>query len=191
MRILIYGPQGSGKSTQAELLAEKLKVPVISAGQISRELTEKNDEEGRWVKSLVDKGEPTPQEIIVREINKRFDNPSAKNGFVMDGYPRYAQQIESLVQAGEDRGWQIDKVIVINLPEEIGQQRIMSRAKIEGRNDDNPETIKRRLELYHQQTMPIIDYFKKLGKVIEIDGSGTIEEVQKLINLKLDEWTNR
>jgi adenylate kinase len=181
MRVLIYGPQGSGKSTQAQLLAEKLKVSVISAGQISRELSSQDNEEGRWVKNLVDKGEPTPQEIIVREVNKKFDDPSCQNGFVMDGYPRYAQQIESLVAAGEERGWEIDKVIVINLPEDVGQKRILSRAKLESRDDDTPESIKRRLELYHQQTEPIIDYFKKLGKVMEVDGSGTIEEVFSLI----------
>lgn len=181
MRILIYGPQGSGKSTQAQLLAEEFKIPVISAGQISRELSEKNDEEGKWVKSLIDKGEPTPEEVIVREVNKRLDYPSAENGFVMDGYPRYVQQVETLVEAGEGRGWEIDRVIVINLPEEIGQQRILARVKTEDRNDDTPESIKRRLELYHQQTEPIISYFRKLGKVVDIDGRGTIEEVHQLI----------
>jgi len=185
MRVLIYGPQGSGKSTQAQLLAEKLKVPVICAGQISRELSAQDNEEGHWVKSLVDKGEPTPQEIIVRKINKKFDDPSCQEGFIMDGYPRYAQQIESLVAAGVERGWEVDKVVVINLPEEIGQKRILSRAKLEGRTDDTPESIRRRLELYHQQTEPIIDYFKKLGKVVEVDGSGTIEEVFSLIDKNL------
>ncbi len=181
MRILIYGPQGSGKSTQAQLLAEEFKIPVISAGQISRELSEKDDEEGKRVKSLIDKGEPTPEEIMVREINRWLDSPSSENGFVMDGYPRYVQQIESLIEAGENRGWEIDKVIVINLPEEIGRQRILARAKTEERDDDIPESIKRRLELYHQQTEPITSYFRKLGKVIDIDGRGTIEEVHQLI----------
>ncbi|MBI3887922.1 nucleoside monophosphate kinase [Candidatus Microgenomates bacterium] len=181
MRVLFYGPQGSGKSTQAQLLAETLNVPMISAGQISRELASKDDPEGKLIKNLIDKGDATPNEIIVREINKRLDNPSSQNGFVMDGYPRFAQQIEYLILAGEERGWEIDKVVVIDLSEEIGHKRVLSWAEIEGRNDDTVESLKRRLELYRQQTQPIISYFETLGKVVHIDGSGTVEEVRNLI----------
>lgn len=174
---LVYGPQGSGKSTQAQLLAQKFNLTYISAGHISRDIAKTNE----TVRQLIDRGEPTPQEIIVPAVNAVMEEHKQGNGFVFDGYPRYAQQIEFLVTAIENYHWDITKVIIINLSEKDGFDRIMSRAKIEGREDDTPQSIARRLELYHQQTVPIIDYFKKLGKVVEIDGSGTIEEVHNLI----------
>lgn len=174
---LIYGPQGSGKSTQAKLLAEKFNLVFVSAGHISRDIAKTNE----TVRNLIDRGEPTPQEIIVPAINAVLEKNKDGNGFVFDGYPRYAQQIESLVTAIESFHWDITKVIIIKLSEKDGVERIMSRAKIEGREDDTPESITHRLELYHQQTVPIIDYFKQLGKVVEIDGAGTVEEVHELI----------
>ncbi len=178
---LLYGPQGSGKSTQAKLLAERLNLTLVSTGQISRSLAAQDTPEGRRVKALIDAGEPTPQEIIVPAVDRVLDNPGKTAGFVFDGYPRYAQQIESLVVSIENHGWEINKVVFIDLTEQEGIKRIMLRAKEEGRADDNPQSITRRLELYHQQTQPIIDYFRRLGKVTEIDGSGTVEEVYQLL----------
>ncbi len=174
---LIYGPQGSGKTTQAKLLAQQFNLIFISAGHISRDIAKTNE----TVRNLIDRGEPTPQEIIAPAINAVMEKNKNGNGFVFDGYPRYAQQIESLVAAVASYHWDVSKVIIINLSEKEGVERILARAKIEGRKDDTPESIRRRLELYHQQTVPIIDYFKKLGKVVEVDGSGTIEEVHNLI----------
>lgn len=185
MRYIIYGSQGSGKTTQAKILADKLGIIFISAGEISRNIAAKNTDQGRMVKSLIDKGEPTPEDIIVPVIEKIFDTPQALKGFVLDGYPRFAQQVESLVGSLERRGWGIDKVFQIKLTEEEGIKRIMNRAKTEGRNDDTPESISKRLALYHQQTEPIVSYFRRLGKLVEIDGIGTIAEVSNLISKNL------
>lgn len=185
MRVIIYGTQGSGKSTQAKLLAEKLSVPMISTGVISRMLALQDNEEGRMVKALIDAGDPTPQEIITREIDRIIDSPEAINGFVMEGHPRYSHQLEPFIDSLKSRGLDIDKVFYIGLTEDEGIKRIMSRAKIEGRTDDTPEGIARRLQLYREQTQPIIDFFRKKGKLVEIDGSGTIEEVAVLINQTL------
>ncbi len=178
---LLYGPQGAGKTTQAKLLADKLDLVMISAGEISREIAKQDTPVGHQVKELIDRGEQTPNEIIVPAIDQLLDHPGGKNGFVFDGYPRYAQQIESLVVSIEKHGWEINKVVFIDLPEDVGVKRIMLRAQGERRADDTPEAIARRLELYHQQTQPIIDYFRRLDKVAEIDGSGTVEEVYQLL----------
>lgn len=174
---LIYGPQGSGKTTQAKLLAEKHNLVLISAGEISRDLAKQDTKEGKRVKALIDKGEPTPDEIIVPAVNKILDQSPAAAGFVFDGYPRYAQQIESLVSSLDKHGWEINKVFVLRLTEEVGIKRIMGRATLENREDDTPQAIARRLQLYHQQTEPIINYFQRLGKVVEIDGAKTIVEI--------------
>lgn len=187
MRIyLLYGPQGSGKSTQAKLLAEKLGYVFVSAGEISRQIAPQDNEIGRRVKALIDSGDPTPQEIIVPAIDNVFDAPGAV-GFVLDGYPRYAQQIESFVQSIKKRGWGVTRVISILLSEEEGKKRLSSRAAIEGRSDDVTAAITKRLELYREQTVPIIHYFQKLGLVVEVDGRGTIEEVHQLILQKVND----
>lgn len=179
--ILIYGPQGSGKSTQARLIADKLNLTLISTGEISRTIASQPTPQGQRVKALIDAGEPTPTEILVPAVEEVMRRNQSGSGFVFDGYPRFAQQIEPLLAFISSHGWEVSKVIVIELESEEGIKRIMSRARIEGRRDDNPESIRRRLELYHQQTIPIINYFKKVGKVTKIDGSGTIEHVHSLV----------
>ncbi len=181
MRLAIYGPQGSGKSTQAKLLSEKFGIPVISAGQISRQIAAENTPEGKKVKALIEAGNPTPTEILAPRIERAILSPEAKNGFILDGFPRFPDQIEQIVAILDRQGRQLDHALLIKLSDEEGIKRILSRATIEGRTDDTPEAIKRRLDLYHQQTEPIISYFRNLSKLIEIDGSGTIEEVHELI----------
>lgn len=178
---LLYGPQGSGKTTQAKLIAQKKNLILISAGDISRQIALSNNQTGQKVKELIDRGEPTPDEIIVPVVEQKLDQPENSAGFIFDAYPRFVQQIESFILSLEKRKLDITKVIVINLAQEIAVKRILARSSVEKRNDDNPSAISHRLELYHEQTKPIIDYFKKLGKVVEIDGNGTIVEINNLI----------
>lgn len=174
---VIYGPQGSGKSTQTKLLEKELDLRRVATGEISREIARHNE----TLREILKRGEPTPQEIIVPAVDEVMEQNKDGKGFVFDGYPRFAQQIESFITSIENHRWEITKVIVIKLTKEVGIKRIMDRMVAEGREDDNPQAISRRLELYDQQTVPIIDYFKTLDKVVEVDGSGTIGEVHDSI----------
>lgn len=185
MRIIIYGPQGSGKSTQAKLLAKKLNLPSFSTGEISRQIAAQDSNQGRKVKEFIDRGDPTPPEIIDPVIRSTL--ASAKDGYILDGFPRYSDQLYLLEEWLGETNTKIDKVILINVPIDIGIKRIMSRVGKEGRADDTPEIIRKRLELYREQTQPIIDYFRGKGVLVEIDGSGTIEEVTALINKLFDD----
>lgn len=180
---LVYGPQGSGKSTQARLLSEKLGLVLISAGDISRDLSSKNE----TVKALVDKGEPTPQEFIVKAVNEIFRQNEKAVGFVLDGYPRFIEDVEPFAQELDARNWAVTKVFFLQLSEEVALKRLVSRAQKEGRTDDTPESVSRRLQLYHSQTQPIIEYFRREGLVVDVDDSGTIEEVYELISKALND----
>lgn len=179
---LLYGPQGSGKSTQAKLLAERNNLIFVSTGEISRNIAKTNPE----VKALIDAGNPTPDGIITAAVADVLEKNKGGKGFVFDGYPRYAQQIEPFVNLLEKHQWSITKVVFCKLDEAEGVKRITLRAKTEGRKDDTPAGIARRLELYHQQTVPIVNYFKKLGKVVEVDASGSIEGIYQAILQVLD-----
>lgn len=185
MNIIILGPQGSGKTTQAKLLAQNLGVMSVSAGVVSRQIASENTAEGRLVKSYIDKGELTPDDILFKRIGQIFSSPEAIKGLVLDGFPRNKEQLAQIENHFQKHGGQIDKVIYINLSEDEGVKRIMGRVKSEGRADDTPEAIARRLQIYHEKTLPIIDYYRQHGKLIEIDGSGTIEEVHNLIISKI------
>lgn len=166
MNIVIMGPQGSGKSTQAELLANKLNLPHIETGNVYREQARENSE----IRSVLEKGglidDKTTFEVVDRHLAK------LKGGFVLDGFPR------TLVQAQRELIL-IDKVVYINLSDKEAIGRLLKR----GRSDDKIETIKERLRLFHERTEPILDYYRSQGKLLEVDGSGTIEEVAAQIEV--------
>lgn len=175
MNILIFGPQGSGKTTQAQLLAKKLGLPLISAGDISREIAKENSERGGLVKSHLDQGELTPDEIIGPEINQRLREAEKQGGFITDGWPRTLVQAQFTQQS-------VDAVFLVNVSKEVSLQRLLAR----GREDDTPEAIRERLKIYWEETMPVIEHYKNLGvPVFEINGEQGIEKVQEEILVKL------
>ncbi len=186
MVYLIFGPQGSGKTTQAKKLAERAGLLLLDAGEVLRQLAREDTDEGRLVKELVERGELAPDEIVFRKIRQVLDSPEASSGVVSDGYPRNADQVEPFELLISEKGWQVDGVVVIDLSEKESIKRLRERALKEGRADDTPEAIRRRLAIYYEETQPVLDYYKQQGKVITVDGGGSIEEVDEKIWAELD-----
>jgi adenylate kinase len=162
------------------MLAEKLGLVYIASGEITRQISAEDTDDGRLVKELMNKGELPPFEILFRRVKQILENAPAA-GVVMDGYPREEEQIFMIEEYFQEKGQEVNKVIVLDLSDEEGIKRLMARVKTEGRSDDTPEAIARRLEIYHQQTQPIIDYYEEQGKVVHIDGRPGIEEVHQSI----------
>src|SRR6478735_5083017 len=164
MRVLIVGPQGAGKGTQAALLAGNLQIPHISTGDIFRANVGAGTELGVLAKKYMDAGELVPDEVTVAMVAARFDEPDAAKGFLLDGFPRTVGQANKLGEILVERDEDIDKVVLLG--------RMLAR----GRADDTAEAISRRLELYHQETKPLLDYYA--DRLVAIDGVGGIDEVQ-------------
>ncbi len=166
MKLLLIGPQGSGKSTQAKQLSHLINIPAVSTGEIFRKMTEQDSDEGRRIKDILAKGELVDDQTTAQIVETMLKDPEYQNGFVLDGYPRTLKQRELYDP-------QFDKVIYLKLSD----QEIMDRLLKRGREDDTQELIKTRLDLYKEQTQPLLDYYKNLGILIEIDGSNSVDEV--------------
>lgn len=169
-RVLIIGPQGVGKSTQGKLLQEFLQVPYISSGDVMRQKATEETLTGHQIKNLLESGQLVNDELTADFIKTRVDQPDCQNGFVMDGYPRTINQINLFDP-------DFTEVIYLTASDEIVRQRLLSRNRV----DDTPESITQRLEIYHQLTEPIVDYYKGKQILHLVDGTGTIEEIQKQI----------
>lgn len=173
-KILLIGPQGSGKSTQAKLLAEDLKMTVISTGEIFRKLSKETVGFGQIIRTILEKGRLVDDQTTYKIVKDRLSQSDCKNGFVMDGYPRNMEQLRLFDP-------QFDRVIYLEVPEQEVIRRLMDR----GRSDDTPELIKTRLDLYYRQTQPLLDYYKERGILVEIDGRGDIQTIQDEIKKSL------
>ena len=204
MKIIMLGAPGAGKGTQAKMIASKYAIPHISTGDIFRANIKNGTELGAKAKQYMDKGELVPDELVVDLIMDRFKEDDAKNGYVLDGFPRTIPQAEALDKALSAAGEDIDCAIDIEVPDENIINRMSGRRacvgcgatyhikynapKTEGicdtcgkelilRDDDKPETVKNRLEVYHNQTQPLIDYYEKKGKLKEVDGTVDMNDV--------------
>ncbi len=176
-KILILGPQGSGKGTQAQILADKLSLPALSMGQLLRDEVASGSELGAKIKSIIDSGELVSDETALEVLKLRLQKEDAQNGYILDGYPR------NLAQYNTFNNFDVPTaLVVITIPQDETLKRLLKRVQIENRSDDNEETILKRLSIYNADTLPIVEQYAKLGIVHEIDGIGTIEEVAKKIN---------
>ncbi len=187
MIIILIGPPGAGKGTQAQKIAQSLNLPHIATGDIFREHLQKNTELGRKIREYYEKGELVPDELVIEVVKNRIAMPDCEKGFILDGFPRTIPQAEALDKILAEKGRKVDIVIEIDIPEEEATKRLLSR----GRLDDKLCTIKRRFVEYHIKTQPIIDYYKKQGKLVKVDGVGSIEEVfnriMSIINERISE----
>lgn len=182
MRAIFLGPPGSGKGTQAKLLAQRMAVPAISTGDMLREAVRLNTPLGRRAKSVMEAGELVSDDLVIGLIRERIALPDARGGFLLDGFPRTIEQAVALDRLLEGNGETLDAVINLLVPEGVLVERMVGRAALEGREDDRPETVRERLRVYGDKTAPLVDHYGARGLLIDVDGSGSIEEVSGRID---------
>lgn len=180
-RLLIIGPPGAGKGTQAVRIAEKLSIPAISTGDIFRKNIKEETELGKEAKSYIDSGNLVPDSVTNRMVRSRLAEQDTAQGFLLDGYPRNTAQVAELDQILSDMGQQIDQVLLLVADSDELVERLLARAAKEGRSDDNEEVIRHRLKVYQEETAPLIALYKERKLVAEINGLGDIDEVTSRI----------
>jgi adenylate kinase len=176
-RLLLIGPPGAGKGTQAAKLAEAFNIPAISTGDIFRENVKNETELGTQAKAFMDRGEYVPDSLTNALVRDRLTWADAENGFLLDGYPRTGDQVEELDSILSDAGQSLNAVVLITADTDEVVRRLLNRAQEQGRADDTEDVIRRRLEVYAEQTAPLIDVYSKRNLVIEVDGLGAVAEV--------------
>jgi len=177
MRILLLGPPGSGKGTQGKLLSERLGVPAISTGDILRQAVKEGTPLGRQAQAIMASGELVSDDVIVELIRERIAQRDARDGFILDGFPRTVPQAEALETMLSGNGDALSAVLNFSVPEPELVERMLQRARAESREDDRAETIRERLRVYREKTEPLIGYYRKKDLVADVPGVGTIPEI--------------
>ncbi len=180
MNIIIFGPPGAGKGTQAKIIAQENNLVHLSSGELSRQML--GDKKlGEKIKKYLDAGQLVPNNIIIDIVEKFIKDNSNCDGFIFDGYPRNLGQAKALDHLAKKWKTNIHLVINLKLTEEEALRRILLRAKVSGRSDDNTKTVENRLRIYRERTAPILDYYRDQEKLKNIDGSRTIKQIAKEI----------
>ena len=177
MRIVFLGPPGSGKGTQAKLLAERLGVPAISTGEILRSAVAERKPLGLKAKAVMEAGELVSDDLIVALIRERTRQPDARGGFILDGFPRTLAQASALEGMLAESGEALSGVVNLSVPEPLLVDRMAGRAASESRSDDTPATVKERLRVYREKTAPLVGYYRERDLIADVDGVGTVPEV--------------
>jgi adenylate kinase len=186
MRLIIMGPPGAGKGTQAKFIAEHFKIPAISTGDIFRANVSEGTELGVEAKRFMDAGDYVPDEVTNLMVRNRIDESDAANGFLLDGYPRTLAQVEELDGMIKFTGHQLDAVVCLTVDQDEIVSRLLQRAQVEGRADDTEDVIRRRQEVYLEQTEPLIEVYQQRGIVVEVDGMGEVNDVTNRVFEALD-----
>ena len=189
--IVIFGAPGSGKGTQSKMIVERYGFDYISTGDMLRQAISQGSELGRTAKEYIDRGQLVPDELIVRLIADFLDGKHGSKGVIFDGFPRTLKQAEALKTMLNERGTDIHILLDLQVEDDELVDRLIERGKISGRSDDNPETIKARLDVYHTQTAPLATYYIGEGKHVAIKGIGRIEEIFERIAEAIDRVKDR
>jgi adenylate kinase len=185
--ILLLGPQGAGKGTQGKLIAEEYGIPHVATGDMLRVAMAAGTELGRQVKPIYDSGRLVPDDLMIALIRERLGEEDAREGFVLDGFPRTMAQAEALEEMLREIGRDLDVVFEFQVPDEVGRERMLKRAAEEGRTDDTPEAIDERLRLFHEETKPLIEYYRTRGNLVGIHGDRPVKEVFSEIQQTLEQ----
>lgn len=182
MRIVFLGPPGSGKGTQAKLLAERLKVPAISTGDMLRAAVREGTPLGLQAKAVMEAGELVSDDLMIGLIRERISQPDARPGFLLDGFPRTVEQavaLDGLLKGNEKR---LSTVVNLSVPEAVLIDRLAGRSGQENRSDDRRETVLERLRVYRQKTEPLIEFYRRRGLLTDVDGVGNVSEIADRIS---------
>ena len=186
MRIILMGPPGAGKGTQAKVIASRLGIPAGSTGDIFRANVSKGTPLGVEAERYLGAGDYVPDEVTNAMVRDRIAEDDAKSGFLLDGYPRTVAQVDELDKMVGESGHALDAVVVLTVDEDELVSRLLNRAVVEGRVDDTEEVIRHRQELYNEQTAPLLAVYAARGKLIEVDGMGEVDEITARVLAKLD-----
>lgn len=176
-RLIFLGPPGAGKGTQAKILANSCGIPHISTGDILRQARAQKTDLGLKADAYMERGELVPDHLILEMIHERLSQADAANGWILDGFPRNVAQASFLDELLNKANQHYDQVINLEVPDEILVNRLLERSTKEGRSDDTIDVIRRRLEVYHEQTSPLIDFYKNRNQLVSINGDQSMEEV--------------
>ncbi len=177
MFVLILGAPGSGKGTQGKILAERLALPKITTGDLLRAAMKEGTPLGLEAKKFYDDGKLVPDSIILGMIKEQLDRPEAKNGAILDGFPRTAAQAELVDKTLGQRGQRLNHILLLDVTEDELVRRMSARAQVEGRADDSPEAIATRLQVYQRDTAPLIAHYAQRGIVHRVPGTGTVDQI--------------
>ena len=177
MNLILMGPPGAGKGTQAKIIAERLSIPAISTGDIFRKNVSEETELGREAKRYMDAGDYVPDEVTNAMVRSRLAEDDAAGGFLLDGYPRTVAQVEELDSMLAERDSAIDVVVVLTVDRDEVVARLVKRAQAEDRSDDTEEVMRYRQDVYAEQTAPLIETYAERGLLVEVDGMGAVSDV--------------
>jgi adenylate kinase len=185
-RMLLLGPPGAGKGTQAQRLVDRFGIPQISTGEMLRAAVAAGSEVGREAKAYMDAGKLVPDEVVIGVAEERLARPDARRGFILDGFPRTTAQAVALDRMLPRLGVTLERCVALAVDEEQLVKRLLRRAELEGRSDDNEHAIRERMREYDEKTKPLTEYYRARGVLREVDGAGTVEEVARRIERALD-----
>jgi len=187
LNVLLLGPQGAGKGTQAKRISAEYGIPHIASGEILRAEMDAGTELGNRVKDVYDRGDLVSDDLMIELIRNRLEQPDTEAGFVLDGFPRTTVQAEALDSMFNDIGRNFSVAFALQIPDEVAFDRLRRRAQVEGRADDTDEAIQRRLGNYHRETEPLIEYYRTRGNLVPIHGNRSENEVFAEIQRALEQ----